>query len=400
MYTIYGSFHFVPLFVEVEIQRHLARVFTDFTYTKHDTAQIDDDILLEIDQWEKRNIERIRQTAEKARERIEELRKEARKETTHKLIYGMDVKAADSECLVNRIEKIKLPLQIRLDSAQSDHIDWSTMITIHKNTPLNFDQLKLRQINSFSSRKKIFAMACTDNLLLYSDGDEKLRLVDRTGTRKMIVEWHNGETKDMCWVSHLNQFIVITTKQVFIVEVESLMINCLVHVKRADRREFGTCDCDDQTLLLGYREVQSPLDEYRTSDWKFVKRWQLFSTSEYVKCIRFMNQYQLAVMVTQYAQSSDGYTLLVQNTFQIRNRSTMKLLKKIENFKFTNFIYLSINRYLVVKRDALVTLDENGNIRKNLSYGKQYRYAVLLGEDCLIIKTENDRTLEFYEMYS
>ncbi|CAF1257076.1 unnamed protein product [Didymodactylos carnosus] len=415
-----------------EIRQNLNPILSDFTRIKQElfgfqelldkTNQNDENILFQIDQWEEQMIEKVNQTADKAREYVNESKKQTINEIEHKFhmmndelnsrLVNVKLLEPDISCVKNKLQQLKLEIDqllvtnklntIRLDITQSDRIDWTTMIRVYKNVQLSFDQLKMIQKRSISSIKKISRMASSENILLYSEENEKLCLANRIGTQKqMMIEWKHGIIKDMCWSSMLNQFIIITTKQVFTVEIVITMkINVISEIKILDNREFGTCDCFGDKLLLAYCDDGSPLDQYCTIDWKLEKRWTPFVSNEYVKCLRFMNNKQIAFTILKYGRSHDGYTLNVQNVFQIRDRLTMNIIRIHEDFKFMNLIILSNNRYLTLQRDNLLVIDENGIIKRNMTYGKKIKYAVIIGKDCLVIKTDNDHTLEFYDLSS
>ncbi|CAF0776790.1 unnamed protein product [Didymodactylos carnosus] len=414
-----------------EIVQNLNPILANFAKVKQELLDSQDpsdkisndeqDILFQIDQWEEQMFKKIKETADRARECFNTLKNQSMNDMKHKFqmineelnsrINNDNLLEPDVYCLKNKVEQLKLEIDqllltsktnnIRINIKQSDQIDWTTMVRVYKNVQLCFDQLKMTQIKSISYTKKVSGMASSENVLLYSEGNEKLCLVDRTGTQKQTaIEWKYGSIKDICWSSILNQFIIITTKQVFTVEITTMTINIISQLKPLDNHEFGTCDCSENKLLLAYREDGSPLDQYRINDWQLEKRWPLFTLNDYVKCIRFMNDKQVALVIVKYGRSHDGYTLNVQNLFQIRDRLTMNIIRTHEDFKVINLICLSHNRYLTLQRDSLLIIDENGDIKRNVTYGKQIKYAVVVGKDCLVIKTDNDHTLEFYELSS
>ncbi|CAF1581118.1 unnamed protein product, partial [Didymodactylos carnosus] len=126
-------------------------------------------------------------------------------------------------------------------------------------TKVNLNQLetmKPRTIIDFQSNGKWNILGCSNKTFLqYISGLNQLHFYNDNGDNDEPIHWSiNEHIKDICWSSHLNQYILLTPTQLY--TMNNREINQSHPIPSQSESKLLSCTCSNQTLLLSYDSGQ------------------------------------------------------------------------------------------------------------------------------------------------
>ncbi|CAF1097551.1 unnamed protein product [Didymodactylos carnosus] len=395
-------------FCTIHVNTKLDRLMAEHSAFKHHLSQLTKNkpaLLVEIDQWEMEQHDKIRRAADQARDNIRRVLDESNEELKNKLRALTDrLNSTKStrlhlessvDRLSNQLEQLKEDLDQATSAIQlnTEEINWEKMIEIRKIHKIRDFKHSLepspRQMMSVKSETSS-SIASSGKTLLYTDGNSSLCLTDKFGMKKVNIEWSTdwGQIEDCCWSPHLSRFILLSQRNLYIVDPVNYQVIHNQKWKPYKNYRSCTCCCDEQILFVGYSEDGAPLEEHSINDWTISKRWTLLNTSEFVQCIRFINSGETIAFLI-------GLNSKNLSRFEIRNRQTMNIihLLQLEHF-YSRLIHIPNEGSLVVhsnqKRLLLLTKTSENIQRTEIDYGDGVCNGTLMDQNCLVLRTKTE----------
>ncbi|CAF1572531.1 unnamed protein product [Didymodactylos carnosus] len=261
----------------------------------------------------------------------------------------------------------------------------------------DFNKLKEKPQRQITVDGDHGSMGVSDMNLLYY-GKDILCLTDRSGHKTNTLPSGELNVWDICWSSFLDRFLILTPTTLHSLNVQTKKVTQIKQVSDKNKTAFRRCTCSNHTLLVSFEHRGSVVDEWDMSgEWKMMRRWQppvSCQQNEWIFDIRFScDGSRLGVTVWV----NDQY-----NQVQVRDRS-MNILNNITfpcHLAFGYFL-LSVpsGQWLTHewKNKALRIIDRDGILQQTLTYDKSVRTTALLGQRCLVIRTD-DNELCFHDL--
>ncbi|CAF1551210.1 unnamed protein product, partial [Didymodactylos carnosus] len=402
-------------------------------------------LISKINRWEHDMVQRIKSAANQARNTISSITHDYQNEIRNdfqQLTNEFEVKRAhdnynerDLKQWNQKLDQIqqKVNNAVQIDTEQSQTINWSKMITVKwngktvtstiKRMPLVLKQElseyqqpvqqnqqqrvqpQTQQLHYFANliiqkphkimriKNEYGGLICaSDNRILYQDTEETLCLIDYVCKNKQIIKWNKeDDIVDMCWLKLLDQFILLTKEYIFTVNPFDLQVHNSSKQIHSNEGEYKSCTNIDNILFLSFNRPNSPLEQWNIQDWKLINRWtKLFDKDDNVKCIRFLNKTQLA--------------LLIENRLEIRNCITMNIIRatKFIDVRTHGLVCLpTIQNYCLVinhsfhqdiaQSSNLLLIDDNGQKIKTIHYNEPiWSMIYFQDKNTFIIRTLNE----------
>ncbi|CAF1179472.1 unnamed protein product [Didymodactylos carnosus] len=261
----------------------------------------------------------------------------------------------------------------------------------------DFNKLKEKPQRQITVDGDYGSMGVSDMTLLYC-GKDTLCLTDRTGHKTNTLQSGGLAVWDICWSSFLDRFLIVTPRTLRSLNVQTKEVTQIKQVSDKNKADFCRCTCSNQTLLVSFEHRGSVVEEWNMSgEWKMMRRWQ-----PPVSC-------QQNEWICEIGFSCDGSRIGVAvwvddqyDQVQVRDRS-MNILNNITfpcHLAFGYFLLsLPSGQWLTheVKNKELRIIDGDGILQQTLTYDKSVRTTALLGQRCLVIRT-NDNELCFHDL--
>ncbi|CAF1352782.1 unnamed protein product [Didymodactylos carnosus] len=336
-------------------------------------------LLNDITQWEQEMIAKIKETANNIRKEINAFLNEKQSEIEVQIQYvtkqlcrtreNGNYTEQDLEQWNRELEKLKNDIhQLSSSSSSSSssstereniqleirQIDWTQMIQVIKP---RYNQINI--ILNNKPKRKIpidksahVGIEASDKHLLYQDGEKKLSLIDYAGGHKQSIEWNYGNIYDICWSLLLNSFIIVTKNNLYTVNVSNLDVSPIRQIRLDKNPGFSRCACFRQTLIITYCMWTSPIDEYDTRDWKLAKRLNIFENKIWPRCIRFINE-TFVVMLVEIDEGTSHNSC----TLEIRQQSNMNVIIQSISLEKT----ISYSYFVCLSNDHCIILPDGKN---------------------------------------
>jgi hypothetical protein len=254
----------------------------------------------------------VNESVDKQRREIEKLRSKMttlieNQETTKNDIDTLTMAIRNLEQKMNEIEHIRVEIDIR-----PLKID-NSLIQIGKPKGHQFNLLNLlpayRTITY--SNDISYALASNDELLLMHI-DRNLCLIDKDLSTIKITKWNHTELGDMCWSSVLGRFVMITKKNVFLVDENKMSVE---RVQQIEDGTWNSCGCSEKSLYLSRDAWDSSVFEFSLlPSIQLVKLWKISDKSKQVDAITY-NHGTLALAINDQSNRTKLFELRSSETF-------------------------------------------------------------------------------------
>jgi hypothetical protein len=337
----------------------------------------------------------VNETMNKQRKEIANLRAKMTKliekqETTKNDINSLTLAIRNLEQKMNEIEHIHIQVDIH-----PLVIDDSS-IQIGKSKVYQFDLLNLpspyRTITV--SDNSCTSLTSNDRFLLmhiYPD----LCLVGGDLSVMKQRKWDHDEINDMCWSSVLGCFILVTEKNILLVDENTMSIEPLQQIQEEN---YFACGCSDKSLYLSRNAWDSSVLEYSLlPSIRFVKDWKTDSKlrqEQRVDAIVY-NHGTLALVIKDYAIKA-GFV-------ELRSLESFSLLWSIQlddnyNFGRLRCCLFHHGEWLLAdwSTSRLFHITNDGKFKEKCTYKSKAYNITLFRSNILAILT--DQNVNFHKL--
>ncbi|CAF0895822.1 unnamed protein product [Didymodactylos carnosus] len=402
-----------------QLSTQLDIVINDADLLKENIEQTCDTTTLkafdEIEKWELEWMKKVKMAADHAREAVRDIVAEPKKQLeriTDEIRPRMaeeDFVEYDLDQWMDEIKQLTVDMQAMSSAIvieSGDECEWKRMIKVrkmehqsHKSLQrsekrdsemkqFDFNKLKDKPERQVKVNGDCGSMGVSDINLLYCEKDI-LCLTDRTGHKTNTLWWNGGIVRGICWSTFLDRFLILTRSTLHSLNVQTSEVAQIKQVSDKNKANFCRCTCSNQTLLVSFNHTGSVVEEWDMSgEWKIMRRWQppvSCQQNELIWDIRFScDGAHLGVNVGVDGQS---------NQFQVRDRS-MNIVNDITFpwLKHGCFLLSLPNGQWLThewKNKELHIIDRDGKLEQTLTYDKSVKGAALLGQKCLVIRTDD-----------
>ncbi|CAF0865639.1 unnamed protein product [Didymodactylos carnosus] len=224
-------------------------------------------------------------------------------------------------------------------------------------------------------------LTCYDSKLhLYKDD---LKLIQK-------IDWKFGKIMDMCYHTKLNRFIILTSKNVFTLNISRMTLNSIETIKIEN---MFCISCNDTSLFVSSRNYGTTISEYGMLPTSFhlTKRWepsQTCSADEFVNNIRCNTVDQLVLTIWN--------DLRKEWRLDLKDIRTFKTIWSLDlNMPLTQYrcglCMLPNNDCLVVGNasSSLYQISSQGKLRTIIYYKRKPLNATMVGRNLIAIITHN-----------
>jgi hypothetical protein len=231
-------------------------------------------------------------------------------ETTKNDIDTLTLAIRNLEQKMNEIEHIRVEIDIRPLTMDN------SLIQIGKSKGHQFDLMSLRPPDRTVAREFVIDNVITSSarfLLTYIDSnlcliDEKLSIIKH-------IKWDYNYIEDMCWSSVLKRFLVITKKNVFLVDENKMSVE---QVQQIEDKRWNSCGCSDKSLYLSREAWDSSILEFSLlPSIQYVKLWKISDQSKQEQRVDSItyNHGTLALAINDKSNRTKLFELRSSETF-------------------------------------------------------------------------------------
>jgi hypothetical protein len=197
----------------------------------------------------------------------------------------------------------------------------------------------------------------------------------------------------MCWSSALDQFIMITPNNIFILDHNTMLIGIFPLIQS---QKWLRGACSDTSLFLSTYELSSSIIEYSLSpSIQLIKHWKSPDTCEKNEIISHMrsNNETLALIITEPLNKTIRMELKNPKTFA----RLWSLALSVEHMPKFSFSCCSFNddEWLVIDYETsrLLYISKQGKLQATYKYPSKPLFASMFGSNILAISTESGLNL-------
>jgi hypothetical protein len=239
-------------------------------------------------------------------------------------------------------------------------------------------------------------LLAANDLFLLMHQNPNLCLVDRHLKVVKQILWNNDWIYDMCWSSVLDQFIVITPDNVFILDHNTMLIRTFPLIQK---QKWLRNACSDTSLFLSTYELSSSIIEYGLlPSIQLIKNWKSPDTCQkneiisYVRC----NNETLALIITEPLNKTIR--------MELKNSKTLDRLWSLplNDAKMSKFIFnccsFNDDEWFIINcgSEDLLHISKQGKLKATYKYQSKPLFANMFGSNILAISTENG--LNFHKL--
>lgn len=198
--------------------------------------------------------------------------------------------------------------------------------------------------------------------------------------------WSYGKIKDMCWSSKLDEFIVLESQHIFLVDEKTMSIKQV----QTTEHKLLSCTCSDTLLFTSTNGFGSSIIEFSlVPKIEFVKEWKTPKTcakGEIIDDIVY-NDGKLALMIGDHSNKSVHIELRFSRTFD--RVWSLQLGIKIVNNKAVRCCSLPVNEWLIMDYESnhFLQITKDGKLKRTLEYHPNAYRAILLDQNNLAVLT-------------
>lgn len=235
------------------------------------------------------------------------------------------------------------------------------------------------------SRQGLYPIASNNQYLLIHR-EPNLCLMDRNLKIMKQTAWHHGQIFDMCWSSALSKFFLITLRQIYILDVDTISIE---RVETTQKLHWLSCTCSDTSLFLSTNEKGSLVCEFNLlNSLQTAKRWEPPDTCSKDERIHdmFYNKGTLLLLIENSA--TDKIRLELRSSARLDPLWALQLDIDYQAKVFSCSL-LNFDQWLIVDSNSsrLFQITTDGKIRSSCYYNPVPCCACLFGSDILAIST-------------
>ncbi|CAF4899194.1 unnamed protein product [Rotaria sp. Silwood1] len=301
-------------------------------------------------------------------------------ETTRQHIDLLTSAIRQLETNMNNIEQTHITVNTRplvidetfiLIKKTTEHeLDLSTLSPIYRTTH--------SPIGSFDS------ITCNDRYLLMHQ-HPNLCFFNREMNIVKQMLWSYGAIQDMCWSSTLDQFIVLETNNMYLINENTMSID---NVHTIEERRWISCTCSDTVLFASTSGPASSIIEFILFPViESIKEWKcpLTCTKDEAIADTVYNNGNLALMVMNLYQKPVRIELRHAKTFDYIWSLPLDIAC-VKNITF-RCCSLTCNEWLVVDYETarLIQITKDGKIKKTIQYYPSPYRAFLFDSNNLAI---------------
>jgi hypothetical protein len=204
--------------------------------------------------------------------------------------------------------------------------------------------------------------------------------------------WSFNAIVDMCWSSTLNQFILISEDDLFLVDEN---ITSIDKIRIMSDNKWFSCTCSDTSLFLSTSELGSSLSEFNLTPMiQFVKQWSSPFTckkNENIDSIIYNNG-TLALLITNPSEKSVRIELRFAQTLDYLWALPLGI-KCTKNIAFHGCV-LSFDEWLVAdyEKCRLLHITKCGQIKSTIKYPLIPYCVHLFNQNILVVLTKTCKT--------
>lgn len=319
------------------------------------------------------------------REEIDQIQSKAAEliREQHATRHDLDLLTSKIENLkreIDRIDRTNVKVKVQAFTVKDS---W---ITIEETNKHHFDLSNLPPIyKSIRHNKERWPSIASNGQFLLMHQHPNLCLVDQNLTIVEQNSWNSGNIHDMCYSTVLNQFIVTSSPDVFLVNQNRLSME---RVSLTQKHKWCSCTCSDESLFLSTSEYGSSIVEYSLlPSMQFSTQWKppiSCKQNEYINHMRFNNK-TLAVLISQgdtqfvYIELRTVKTLQRLWSLQLNIRNACKMV----------FSFCSINHdeWLICDHEnyRLICITNGGKMKAMCDYDPCPMYPCMFGSDMLAV---------------
>ncbi|CAF0904211.1 unnamed protein product [Rotaria sp. Silwood1] len=203
------------------------------------------------------------------------------------------------------------------------------------------------------------------------------------------IPWNYAWIWDMCWSSTLSRFFIITRNEIFILDENTMTLECL---QKEDNYSLCACTCSDISFYVATNEQSSSICEFSLLPTiKLIRRWQptdLCQTNEMIQDMMF-NRGTLAFIIENQTSQKKRMELRFAQTFEQIWCIQFDLIDPLHNvFRLCSFNY---NEWLVIdwKSSHIFYVTKDGELKSTYIYDQVPYRCCQFGSNILVISAKN-----------
>ncbi|CAF2456531.1 unnamed protein product [Rotaria sp. Silwood2] len=221
-----------------------------------------------------------------------------------------------------------------------------------------------------------YILISANNYLYLFNGN--LKLIRSNNNKKILKD----DLKDLCWSSYLNNFIILTKKDIYLINPLTIKFSIIENIKLKDHREeYISCTCSqDKIYIIKYQLNTNSyyLEEYSLPTFRFSRKFQILDLIGTSLCIKngFYNQFYNIQQIISIRYYEEKLIIIIKidfnwfiYIFHLYDKPTFLTKIYLED-KSRMTILNSINQFVIVK-DYLsnsfikMTMDFENNFETN-----------------------------------
>jgi hypothetical protein len=253
--------------------------------------------------------------------------------------------------------------------------------------PLNLSNLSIPSEKIFYENDYSAELASNDRYLLI-EKDGYLCLINQQLNIINQILSTNDPIRNLCWSVTLSRFILITSKNIFSLDTESMSIEL---IKTIPDKLLWSCTCSEQSLYLSFDECGSSIFEYSLlPSIEYVRAWSTSDTctdEEFIYDICYNNE-TLLLMIANRLHETIRMDLKSITTFQCLGSLQLDI-----NFQYHAFrcCVFNFDEWLVIDwyGSRFLRITKDMKVKEIQMYHDKPWRACLFGTNTLVVATKN-----------
>jgi hypothetical protein len=235
------------------------------------------------------------------------------------------------------------------------------------------------------TRQGLYPIASNNQYLLIHR-EPNLCLMDRNLKIIKQTAWYHGQIFDMCWSAALSKFFLLTLRQIYILDPDTINID---RVDTTQKLHWLSCTCSDSSLFLSTNEKGSLVCEFNLlNSLQTAKRWEPPDTCSKDERIHDMYYNKGTLLLLIENATTDKIRLELRSSARFDHLWTLQLDIDYKAKVFSCSL-LNFDQWLIVDSNTsrLFQITIDGKIKSSCFYDPVPCCACLFGSDLLAIST-------------
>ncbi|CAF2864357.1 unnamed protein product [Rotaria sp. Silwood2] len=252
--------------------------------------------------------------------------------------------------------------------------------------PLHIINRSQESSKPLASNNKVLLMHC----------ENQLCLLHQDLTTVKSIPWNYTWIWDMCWSSTLSRFFIITLNDIFTLDENRMVLECL---QTKDKYSLCACTCSDKSFYVATNDRGSYICEFSLLPTiELIRRWQptdLCRTNETIQDMVF-NRATLAFIVENPTSQKKRMELRFAQTFEQIWYIEFDLIDPLHNaFRLCSFNY---NEWLIIdwKSSHMFYITKDGELKSTYVYDQVPYRCCQFGSNILAISAKN--SINFHKL--